>query len=256
MNDYHPEHENEQVGAYVLDALSAAEVEEFEAHLSACSSCRAEVAELRDVVDVLPLALSPVEPSAALRDRITAAIEDERPVRPSLAALPGGAPKRIRGRGLLVPEGILALAAVAVIAALGLWNAHLQSRIDQQQSALSFQQLVSKALVHRDAVYPVAPTSSATGAAAYMVQPPGRQSAYLIVKDLPSPPPHKVYQLWFMRAGVPTSAGTFTYSGSAPKIVSAPMASTGFTVTAVTLENGPRGSAHGPTGEKVLVGTI
>lgn len=256
MNEQHHGYENEQIGAYVLDALDADEVKAFELHLVSCPTCQAEVAELQDVVGVLPLALTPVEPPAALRDRISRAIEHDLTSKPTFTALTGGAPKRPRQTRFPMPEAFLALAAVAVIAALGLWNVHLQGRINQQQAAVSLQQLVSTALNHRDAVYPVAPTSSAAGASAYMVQPQGKQSAYLIVKDLPQAPSRKVYQLWLMRAGVPTSAGTFTYSGSNPKIVHVPMASTGYTATAVTVENGPRGSAHGPTGAKVLVGTL
>ncbi|KJK55504.1 anti-sigma factor family protein [Saccharothrix sp. ST-888] len=41
------------LGAYVLGALEAAEVESVEAHLSTCASCRDEVAELRDLERVL-----------------------------------------------------------------------------------------------------------------------------------------------------------------------------------------------------------
>jgi anti-sigma factor RsiW len=256
MNDYHPGQENEQVGAYVLDALPADEVAAFEAHLASCPACRAEVAELREVVGVLPLALTPVEPPASLRDRISRALEEDVAQRPALTALPGGAPKRSQRTRFPVVEGLLALAAVAVIAALGLWNLHLQNRIDQQQAAVDLQQLVSSALNHRDAVYPVTPTTSAARATAYMVQPPGKQSAYLIVKDLPNPPARKVYQLWLLRAGVPTSAGTFTYSGNNPKVVPVPMPATGFTLTAVTVENAPHGSDHGPTGAKVLGGPL
>jgi anti-sigma factor RsiW len=256
VNDHHPGQENEQVGAYVLDALPVDEVAAFETHLVSCPACQAEVAELREVVGILPLALEPVEPPAALRDRITRAIEEDTAKKPALTALPGGAPKRTERKRFPLAEGLLALAAVAVIAALGLWNVHLQSRIDQQQAAVNLQQLVSTALNHRDAVYAVAPTPSAAGASAFMVQPQGKRSAYLIVKGLPHPPSHKVYQLWLLRAGVPTSAGTFTYSGSSPKIVPVPMPATGFGATAVTVENAPHGSAHGPTGAKVLQGFL
>jgi anti-sigma factor RsiW len=255
VNENHPGQENEQIGAYVLDALPIDEAAAFETHLASCVACQAEVAELRSVVSMLPLALDPVEPPASLRDRISRSIEDDMTQKPLLTALPGGAPKQPR-QHFPLPASLLALAAVAVIAALGLWNVHLQSQVNQQQAAVDFQKLVSTALNHRAAVYPVRPTAGAVGASAYMVQPQGRQSAYLIVKDLPKPPSHKVYQLWLIRSGVPTSAGTFTDSGSAPHVVRVPMPSTGYTVTAVTVENAPRGSSHGPTGTKVLVGTL
>ncbi len=248
---------SDQVGAYVLDALLPEEVTAFEEHLRTCDSCRSEVVELRSVVDVLPLALPPVEPSDALRDRIMSAVATDQSSRPALTALPGGAPKRsTRQRLFRLPETYLTVAAVAIIAALGLWNVHLQSRVNQQQAAVQLQQLVSKALNQHAAVYPVAPTVPAVTATAYLVQPHGRQAAYLIVKDLPKPASNKVYQLWLMRGSVPTSEGTFTYSGSSPEVVRMPSTAVGYNRTAVTVENGPHGSNHGPTSAPILLGNL
>lgn len=255
MNDEQDERDHEQVGAYVLDALSPGEAASFEAHLQTCASCRAEVAELRKVVDVLPLAIDPVEPPTSLRDRIMAAVEGETNDRPALTAIRGGVPQRVR-RPFPVAEGILAVAAVAVIVALGIWNIRLQQRIDSQQAEVAFQQDVTAALREHAVVYPITATSSAPRAAAYMVQPRDGRAAYLIVKDLPSPPRDKVYQLWLMRGTTPLSAATFTYSGRNPEIVHAALPSTGYTLTAVTLEQGPRGSPDGPKGPKVLIGTL
>ncbi|HEX6508748.1 MAG TPA: anti-sigma factor [Chloroflexota bacterium] len=256
MNGHHDGPENEQVGAYVLDALPPDEVMAFEEHLESCASCRDEVAELRDVVDVLPLAVDLVEPAPSVRDRIVSAVEAETNGRPALTALQGGVPVRAKRRRIGMVEGLLALAAVAVIAALGIWNVLLQQKIDRQQAEVAFQRDVTTALTHHAAVYPVAPTPADSGASAYMVQPRGKAAAYLIVKDLPASARGTVYQLWLIRGGTPRSAGTFTYTGSDPKIVRAPIPASGYTLTAVTIEHGPHGSAHGPTGAKVLVGTL
>jgi anti-sigma factor RsiW len=47
------EHDQAQLGAYVLGALEADEVAEFEAHLAWCAACRQEVADLYEVRDEL-----------------------------------------------------------------------------------------------------------------------------------------------------------------------------------------------------------
>jgi hypothetical protein len=51
------DHDQAQLGAYVLGALEAGEAAEFEAHLATCPSCRQEVDELsalRDDLDEIP----------------------------------------------------------------------------------------------------------------------------------------------------------------------------------------------------------
>jgi anti-sigma-K factor RskA len=89
-----------------------------------------------------------------------------------------------------------------------------------------------------------------------MVQPLHANTAYFVVKGLPATPSNKVYQLWLVKGKTPTSAGTFTYSGSGPEIVQVPMVTSRFSVAAVTLERGPHGSNHGPTGHMLLAGPL
>jgi anti-sigma factor RsiW len=47
------EHDQAQLGAYVLDVLEARERVEFEAHLASCAACRQEVDELSELRDEL-----------------------------------------------------------------------------------------------------------------------------------------------------------------------------------------------------------
>ncbi|RDI55669.1 zf-HC2 domain-containing protein [Nocardia mexicana] len=58
-------------GAYVLDALTDAEQEVFERHLTWCSRCAQEVGELREVVVRLAECLA-CQPDPELRARILA----------------------------------------------------------------------------------------------------------------------------------------------------------------------------------------
>lgn len=247
-------HDNDLVGAYVLDALEPAEARAFEAHLRTCSSCRAEVTELGQVVDVLPLALEPVEPSAALRRRIIDAVGDStRETRPSPPSPAGtdrsGVLLRLRRQSTLMT----ALAAV-LIAGLIVWNVTLQRQVHPQRTAATYYQLVAQARATGATLWPVAGTAHAPAASAVMVQPKGKP-AYLILQGLPATPAHKVYQLWLLRSGKPTSARVFRVSGPGSTVVRLPIAAAGYTLTAATIEPGPRGS-RGPTGAVILSGKL
>ena len=68
MTDTH-----ESTGSYALNALDAAELVEFEAHLAACPACRDEVAELVETAAELSL-LSLATPPPTLRPRVLTAV--------------------------------------------------------------------------------------------------------------------------------------------------------------------------------------
>jgi hypothetical protein len=237
------------VGAYLLDALEPAELAGFEQHLAGCDSCRSEVAELSQVVDVLPLAVETAQPSAGLRDRVLAAIQAEGDTRPALTPIAGGRPEPRARRRLGWLEAVAGLAAVAVLAALGIWNLQLQSKVDKQQAQLKFQRAVASALASGATVTTMASTGPGRGAEAAMVQSHKGKPAYLIVEGLPQTPSNKTYELWLVKK-TPVPAGTFRYSGSDPQIVRLPISSAGYPVAAVTLEPGHGGSA--PKGPFVL----
>lgn len=70
-------HVHESAGAYVLGALTSEEAHSVEEHAATCALCRQEISELKQVVSVLPLAASSMEPSADLKARILAASKTE-----------------------------------------------------------------------------------------------------------------------------------------------------------------------------------
>lgn len=244
---------HDAVGAYVLDALSEEERDSFEEHLAACEACRAEVADLRAVVDVLPLACDPVEPSPGLRDRLLAAIDEESGRPPDLVALPGGRAAPRERNPWRFPEIVGLAAAAVLIVGLGLWNVHLQRQIDSDHQALAYQQQVAQAIASHATVSALSATD-ASGASAALVQPRGRRPAYLIVEGLRPTPASRVYELWLIHLGAkPRPAAVFSYGGTGPKIVPLPMAARGYSIAAVTVEPGWRPA---PTGAKVLAGTL
>jgi anti-sigma-K factor RskA len=243
--------EAELTGAYVLDALPSGERISFEAHLATCEDCQAEVAVLRGVVEVLPLATQPIEPPEALRQRILTTIAPssagELTTRRQTA---WWQPLRFR------PVTVLAAVAVAAIAILGVWNWQLQQRVQQTDRSIAFQQLVNRAIVEHATISAVPGTSSAPSASAVLIQPRHQRPAYFIVQDLPTIPVSKVYELWLVPANAaPRAAAIFTYRGNQPKVLSLPLAATGYAATAVTIEPGPLGS-RAPTGPKVLLATL
>ena len=70
MSDIH-----EFAGSYALNALDAAELAEFEAHLATCEICQDEVADFCETAAELSL-LSLAPPPPSLRDNIMAAIQN------------------------------------------------------------------------------------------------------------------------------------------------------------------------------------
>ena len=95
MSDRH-----EDATAYALNALDAADLAEFEAHLAGCPFCQEEVTALWDTAAALSL-LTQATPSPGLRAKVLAAVQDlpqlpaddegeEGPGRPAAPVLPTG----------------------------------------------------------------------------------------------------------------------------------------------------------------------
>ncbi len=67
--------------AYALGTLEPQEAARVREHLETCSSCRREYDDVRSVLDVLPHGLPEERPSAALRARLLARLDETAPVR-------------------------------------------------------------------------------------------------------------------------------------------------------------------------------
>jgi len=254
-------HNNDQVGAYVLDALEPAERQIFEEHLKDCPECREEVLELYPVVDILPLAIEYVEPPRDLRDRIVAAVNDRDVRPPVLTAIEGGRSQpqsrepRARRTGW---SALLAVAAVLAIAALGTWNLQLRNQVQSHGQTVALQQKIVTAQLQGASVAMMTSTSHKAGVSAQLVIPRGGQHSYLAVQGLPANPTNKVYQVWGMPNGAqgpPVSMGTFHYNGSSTAYVELLGTRKVYPIAGVTLEPGPHGSPA-PTRAPVLVGPI
>jgi anti-sigma-K factor RskA len=76
MSRTHSEHE-ENVGAYLLGALTDLETTAFERHLAGCARCREEVERLRLVADALPRSVTPMEPPPSLKESLMQVVREE-----------------------------------------------------------------------------------------------------------------------------------------------------------------------------------
>jgi anti-sigma factor RsiW len=114
----------EEIGAYLLGALTDLELQAFEQHLMGCAECREEVERLRPAAESLPRSVEQVEPPPGLRASIMEVVEREareqagKPARRSLREWFAAKPAILRpalgaaalGLGLLAGFGVAQLA--------------------------------------------------------------------------------------------------------------------------------------------------
>ena len=67
----------EEIGAYLLGALTDLERQAFEHHLEGCTECREEVERLRPAAEVLPRSVEQVEPPPSLKASLMKVVEEE-----------------------------------------------------------------------------------------------------------------------------------------------------------------------------------
>jgi anti-sigma factor RsiW len=118
MTDRNHTSYREEIGAYLLDALTDLERQAFERHMASCAECRDEIERLRPAADALPGAVQQIEPPPSLKTSLMEVVEREaREAEGDSAPAPRRAPLRER---LRLPSLRPALALGACALALGL----------------------------------------------------------------------------------------------------------------------------------------
>jgi anti-sigma-K factor RskA len=182
---------HELTAAYALDALSADEEREYEAHLGRCERCRSELASMLETATALAYGIESPAPPPQLRERI---IEQARAERPNVAPL--------RPRWAL-PAAATAAVAVAAAIALAVWASSLSSRLDRERSARSGQERVAEILAAPNA----RPFTISGDRGRLVVTPMG--DAALVLNRLAPAHRGRTYEAWVVRSGKPRPAGTF-----------------------------------------------
>lgn len=114
MND-HPRYRDD-IGAYLLGALTELERQAFERHMAGCSECQEELERLRPAAEVLPGSVEQVQPPARLKASLMEVVEREAEAERQAERKPAPSrrPRRLFLRPALVAAGLLIALAIGV----------------------------------------------------------------------------------------------------------------------------------------------
>ncbi len=232
----HDEHSllRENIPAYALGALDAADIRALEAHLQTCESCRAELASYRAISENLLMTVPPRQPSPALRKRLQ-------------SRLPS-AQKTKRPR-FVWSFGQLAFgAALVLLLAINLVS-FVQMRDFQRQSQNSQAVLAMLAYPGTQSL----PISGGNVSGTVLLDK-DRNSAAVIAWNLPKITSAQTYQIWWIEPnGQRISAGVFRPQADLPYTMQPCFSSqsiSNFVGIGVTIE--PAGGSAQPTGPRVF----
>jgi hypothetical protein len=222
----------EEIGAYLLGALTDLERQALERHMEGCAECREEVERLRPAADALPRSVEQVEPPASLKASLMHVVEREArerfgaPARPSLR-------ERLRLSRLGPVRLALAGAALVLGLALGFGVAQLAG----DGSARTVAATVDERRV---------PDASAS----LRIEGDGEDGAILRVQGLPSLGGRQVYQAWVERDGAIVPQPTFEVGEDGGGAVAVPDDLSG--ARAVLVSREPRGGSRAPSEAPIL----
>jgi anti-sigma-K factor RskA len=225
----------EDVGVYLLGAMTEAEAQDFERHMTQCASCRDEVERLRPAADALPRAVEQLAPPPTLKASLMKVVEWEaegradespRPARPrrSLA-------QRLRAFPGLRPVLVAGALALGVAAGFGV------ARLSEQDESRTVVATVDERRI---------PEASAR----LQLQGEGDDGAILRVQGMPTLDPNRVYQAWVLRDGTIVPQPTFEVGDNGGGAVAIPEDLSDAEQVLVTREQ--RGGARAPSEEPIL----
>jgi anti-sigma-K factor RskA len=266
----------ELAASYVLDAVSASERHEIEAHLDVCPECTGEVASLRATMGELAYTAPRLRAPAGLKERVLSGLDDVPGAAPALPFRAPAAPPRTQ------PWWVAAAAVVGAILVGGyaltlrtrigflgqeLRESRAQTQAAQRQLA-DVQTQLTRASVEIQRVSLTTTILAApdvvrvdlksepkvAGAVARAFWSRSRGTLFTS-HSLPPLPSSQVYQLWILTESETLSAGLLSPDAQGralivadPSTVDAPKA------FAVTIE--PAGGVAAPTTTPVLVGRV
>jgi anti-sigma-K factor RskA len=258
------ERHRDDVGPYLLGALSELEGQAFGQHLARCTDCQAELERLRGASEALSGAVEPLSPSPELKDRLMRAVRAEQvdgPVPASavhaerdhepatlLAHERGDRPARARRarrgpRWLAAPRPAALVAGVALLAAGAVTGLGLARTLDSTggtPTAVRPERSVAAEVDHL----------KAPGARADLVIPPRGGVPVLDVRGLPEPNGDRVYEVWLKRGERMVPGSLFDVSAGGNGTVGIPDGLDEVDALLVTEE--PAGGRRTPTGRPIL----
>jgi hypothetical protein len=222
----------EEIGAYLLGALTDLERQAFERHVAGCAECRDELERLRPAADALPRSVEQVEPPPGLKTSLMEVVEREARERPGARAARQRAPRRIRLPSLAGFRPALVAAALALGVVAGFGVAQLGD-----DDARTVAATVDEGRL---------PDASGS----LRIQGDGEDGAILRVHGMPPPGDDRVYQAWVQRGGMVVPQPTFDVGADGGGAVAVPDDLSGAEAILVTRE--ARGGAPAPS-ERPLI---
>jgi anti-sigma-K factor RskA len=236
-------HVAEDLPAYALGILDGEEAVVVARHLAHCADCREELQSYQMVAEGLALAGPHRDPPARVKQRLMERVQPEYAApRPESASI-------LQQLASLFRRSAPAwgLAAVLLIVGLVTTNLWLWRQVDRSKQA---------SLPERMQVVVLTGTEVAPSAAGALVLSDDGEYGTLVVDGLPPLDAEHEYQLWLIRDGVRTSGGVFAVNdeGYGALWVSAPGSLNSYPAFGITIE--PLGGSAGPTGERVMGGSL
>lgn len=187
MRDGELKHEErrDDLAAYALGALDAAEAEEIERHLAGCASCSEYVLWLRPAVDLVPESVEQLEPPDRIRRELMATVRAEAAAERAVAGEGLERPRRRFSLGGLVLRPATGFAAIAVLAAGAIVGYAVSGSGDGERESVTAEAIGT------------VPAS----ALAANVELGAGGDAILHVERAPQPGRGDVYMAWVSRAG-------------------------------------------------------
>jgi anti-sigma-K factor RskA len=229
MNDRDQLHDD--VGAYLLGALTDGERDAFEAHVAGCAECREELERLRPAALALPRSVEPLVAPPRLKKALLNAVREETP--PAQAA---ARPRRRWRFSMPRLTPVVAWGSAAFMLAVGVGAGFGLGKALSGPDTRTIAATVKSPQLSR-----------ASGTLS--VPDDGREGAILHVSGLPGRP-RGVYQAWARRGNEVVPQPTFEVGDSGSGAVAVPDDLRGFQEVMVTQE--PRGGSRAPTGPPIL----
>jgi Anti-sigma-K factor rskA/Putative zinc-finger len=223
----------EEIGAYLLGALTDLERQAFERHVAGCAECRDELERLRPAADALPRSVEQVEPPPGLKTSLMEVVESEARERSGAPAARPRTSPRIRLPSLAGFRPVLVAAALALGLVAGFGVAQLGGDDDARMVAATVDQ---------------GRLPDASGS--LRIQGDGEGGAILRVHGMPPPGGDRVYQAWVQRDGTILPQPTFEVRADGGGAVAVPDDLSGADAVLVTRE--ARGGARAPS-ERPLI---
>jgi len=223
----------EEIGAYLLGALTDLEQQAFERHVMGCAECRDELERLRPAADALPRSVEQVEPPPGLKTSLMEVVESEARERAGAPAARRRAPRRLRLPSLAGFRPALVAAALALGLVAGFGVAQLGGGDDARTVAATVDQ---------------GRLPDASGSLS--IQGDGEDGAILTVQGMPPAGGKQVYQAWVERDGMVEPQPTFEVGGDGGGAVAVPDDLSGAEAILVTRE--ARGGARAPSEQPLI----